>query len=133
MAEPTIARLGTEPEAMHSSRPADAGLDFREPTVPAQYEQLLTNLTRAERAWDDGDCGRNSALEEASSIVFDLLYALDFKQGGELVPRLAGLYGYIASELLAVGRSRDKTRLGHLRDMITTLRQSWYDLPENAA
>ena len=107
--------------------------ELREPTVPEQYELLLTNLARVEQAWQEGDCGRNGALEEASSIVFDLLYALDFKQGGELVPRLAGLYGYIANELLAIGRTKDRARLGHLRDMITTLRQSWYGLSGNAA
>jgi len=97
------------------------------PTVPERYEQLLTNLAQAEREWEaSDDAGRCARLEEASSIVFELLYGLDFKQGGELVPRLAGLYGYIASELLAVGKTRDRARLIQLRDMITTLRQSWY-------
>ena len=96
-------------------------------TIPDQYEQLLAKLARAERELEAGQGGRSTHLEDASGIVFDLLYALDFKQGGELVPRLAALYGYIGNELLNVGRTGDREQLAHLRDMITTLRQSWSD------
>ncbi|HVX41651.1 MAG TPA: flagellar protein FliS [Gemmatimonadaceae bacterium] len=97
-----------------------------EPTIPEQYELLLAKLARAERELEDGQGGRSGHLEEASGIVFDLLYSLDFKKGGELVPRLAALYGYIANELLQVGRTGDRAQLAHLRDMVTSLRQSWY-------
>lgn len=100
--------------------------------IPEQYELLLSKLARAERELESDDAGRSGSLEEASGIVFDLLYSLDFRNGGELVPRLAALYGYIASELLNVGKSRDRVQLAHLRDMITTLRQSWYG-SQNAA
>lgn len=97
-------------------------------SVPEQYEQLLAKLARAERELAEaGAAGRSKHLEEASGIVFDLLYALDFRRGGELVPRLAALYGYIGNELLNVGRTGDRAQLAHLRDMIATLRQSWFD------
>jgi flagellin-specific chaperone FliS len=96
-------------------------------SIPEQYEQLLAKLSKAERELQAGSGGRSAHLEDASGIVFDLLYALDFKKGGELVPRLAALYGYIGNELLNVGRTGDLQQLAHLRDMITTLRQSWYD------
>jgi flagellin-specific chaperone FliS len=98
-----------------------------EQNVPQQYELLLGKLASAEKDFEAGaDAGRSTHLEEASGIVFDLLYSLDFRHGGELVPRLAAVYGYIANQLLAVGKTRDKAQLLHLRDMITTLRQSWY-------
>ena len=104
-----------------------------EQSIPEQYELLLSKIARAERELESGpSLGRSGQLEEASGIVFDLLYSLDFKHGGELVPRLAALYGYIANELLNVGRTGDRVQLGHLRDMITTLRQSWYG-KQNAA
>jgi flagellin-specific chaperone FliS len=95
--------------------------------VPEQYDQLLNHLTRAEQELAaGGSAGRSRHLEEASGIVFDLLYALDFRRGGELVPRLAALYGYIGNQLLNVGRTGDLVQLAHLRDMIATLKQSWY-------
>ena len=98
------------------------------PTVPKQYDQLLHELARAEEDLEAGiSAGRSAHLEEASGIVFDLLYALDFRHGGELVPRLAALYGYIGNELLNVGRTGDRVQLAHLRDMITTLKQSWVE------
>ncbi|HEY4304003.1 MAG TPA: flagellar protein FliS [Gemmatimonadaceae bacterium] len=96
-------------------------------SIPQQYELLLSKLSAAEQDLSTDDaCARSSHLEEAAGIVFDLLYSLDFKTGGELVPRLAALYGYLANELLNVGRTRDRSQLSHLRDMITTLRQAWY-------
>jgi flagellar biosynthetic protein FliS len=96
-------------------------------SIPQQYELLLSKLSAAEQDLSTDDaCARSTHLEEAAGIVFELLYSLDFKTGGELVPRLAALYGYLANELLNVGRTRDRSQLSHLRDMITTLRQAWY-------
>jgi flagellin-specific chaperone FliS len=97
-------------------------------SVPEQYELLLTKLSLAESDFAVPDAvGRSTALEEASGIVFELLYSLDFKHGGELVPRLAAIYGFVANELLRVGKTQDKAQLKQLRDMIATLQQSWYD------
>jgi len=94
--------------------------------IPAQYDLLLAKIALADHVLESHELGGRSAhLEEASGIVFDLLYSLDFKNGGELVPRLAALYGYIGNELLNVGRTGDRIQLGHLRDMIETLKQSW--------
>ncbi|HEY4132910.1 MAG TPA: flagellar protein FliS [Gemmatimonadaceae bacterium] len=95
--------------------------------IPAKYDELLVKLADADRDLEVRDLpGRSSHLEEASGIIFDLLYSLDFRQGGELVPRLAALYGYIASQLLLIGKSRNRTELTHVRDMIKSLKQSWY-------
>src|SRR3954471_12597649 len=95
--------------------------------IPGQYELLLSKLAHAERDMESGEMeGRSRHLEEASGIVFDLLYSLDFRHGGELVPRLAALYGYIANQLLLIGKTRSRADLGHVRDMIKSLRRSWY-------
>jgi flagellin-specific chaperone FliS len=106
-----------------STSRSSVGLDAG---IPDQYDLLLRKLALAERELEAGyQGGRSGHLEEASGIVFDLLYSLDFKNGGELVPRLAALYGYIGNELLNVGRTGDRVQLGHLRVMIATLKQSW--------
>ena len=60
--------------------------------IPERYDELLAKLAEADRYLDRQELpGRSSHLEEASAIVFDLLYSLDFRQGGELAPRLAAL------------------------------------------
>lgn len=95
--------------------------------IARRYDELLAKLAEADRHLERHEIpGRSSHLEEASAIVFDLLYSLDFRQGGELVPRLAALYGYIASQLLIIGKSRNRTDLTHIRDMIRSLKESWY-------
>lgn len=95
--------------------------------IPERYDQLLAKLADADQDLELHDApGRSSHLEEASAMVFDLLYSLDFRQGGELVPRLAALYGYIASQLLLIGKTRSRADLMHVRDMIKSLKQSWY-------
>ena len=125
MSEPQVRRPGEGGISRHTS-PKGHAVVGADSTVPVQYDLLLRKLELAEEELQAGHIGgRSGHLEEASGIVFDLLYSLDFKQGGELVPRLAALYGYMGNELLNVGRTGDRVQLGHLRDMITTLKQSW--------
>jgi flagellar biosynthetic protein FliS len=128
MPEPQQIRTDGADAGASRARDASGATAVVEATVPEQYELLLSKLARAERELASSDVvGRSGHLEEASGIVFDLLYSLDFKHGGELVPRLAALYGYIANELLTIGKSGDRIQLAHVRDMVNTLRQSWYD------
>jgi flagellin-specific chaperone FliS len=125
MSEPQVRRASEAGISRHTGPKGHVAVGA-DSTVPAQYELLLGKLELAEAELRAGHIGgRSGHLEEASGIVFDLLYSLDFKQGGELVPRLAALYGYMGNELLNVGRTGDRVQLGHLRDMITTLKQSW--------
>jgi flagellin-specific chaperone FliS len=55
------------------------------------------------------DVGPYSCLVDASNLVLELLRDLDFKRGGDVAPRLASLYGYVAGELLNVN-SRARSR-----------------------
>jgi flagellar biosynthetic protein FliS len=127
MLEPQLPPGSPGPTIMRSSIRSHTPSEGANLSTPQQYELLLAKLDMAERDLEPDDaCSRSSHLEEASGVVFELLYSLDFKTGGELVPRLAALYGYIANELLNVGRTRDRVQLAHLRDMITTLKQSWH-------
>ena len=102
------------------------GAKAGDPSVLRQYELLQAKLARAASELESGNSiGRSDYLEAASAIIFELLFSLDFKRGGELVPRLAALYGYIGNELLNVSRTKDWEQLGHIRDIITTLQRSW--------
>jgi flagellin-specific chaperone FliS len=115
------AKLSPEAPPVGKARAAEA-------KVSERYSQLLGTLALADRALETGDgARRGESLAEASGIVFDLLYSLDFRCGGETVPRLAAIYGYIGNELLSVGRTGDRQHLAQLRDMVATLRNSWQD------
>lgn len=94
--------------------------------VPAMYERLIGALRRAAAAC----VSRNTAtfkieMEAASATVFELLGTLNFRDGGELTPRLAALYGYFASEILVLGHSADKEPLDRLIEMVEILNGQW--------
>ena len=98
----------------------------REQLVVLLYEHLLANLRRAAVQIERKDIeGRWKSLERASDIVFELLSSLDMDAGGELASRLAALYGYFISEISAVGRTLDRTRLERLTALVSTLHKSW--------
>jgi len=126
MIEPQFDQKSTAAAPRSNTRVSGAS-GLMELSIPDQYDSLLRKLARAERALESKEDGQVGHIEEASAMVFDLLYNLDFKHGGELVPRLAGLYAYLATELANVGRTGDLLKLRHLRDMISTLRRSWTD------
>ncbi|MGI8507757.1 MAG: flagellar export chaperone FliS [Gemmatimonadaceae bacterium] len=94
--------------------------------VPLLYEHLLAHLRRAQAQIQQRDYeGKAASLEKASAIIIELMSALDRDQGGELADRLAALYAYFGSEILAVGRSLDTERLGKTVEMIASLHESW--------
>src|SRR5471030_825241 len=95
--------------------------------VPALYDQLSQSLRRADSANVEGDVTSvKRELHSASTLVFELLATLNFRQGGELTPRLAALYGYFASEILSMGRSADNESLQRLIEMVDMLSGQWH-------
>jgi flagellar protein FliS len=98
----------------------------KELLVPLLYEHLLAQLRRAQVQIQQKDIeGKGVSLEKASSIVIELLATLDREQGGELAQRLAALYAYFGSEILAIGRNLSLTKLEKLIEMISSLHESW--------
>lgn len=94
--------------------------------VPLLYEHLLAQLRRAQAQIQQREYeGKAASLEKASAIVIELMGALDRDKGGELADRLAALYAYFGSEILAIGRSLDTGRLGKMTEMISSLHESW--------
>lgn len=94
--------------------------------VPAMYERLIGALRRAAEACSGGNASvLKGEMEAASATVFELLGTLNFKEGGELTPRLAALYGYFASEILVLGHSADRESLDRLIEMVEILNGQW--------
>ena len=94
--------------------------------VPAMYARLIGALRRAAEAWTAGNSSvLKGEMEAASSTVFELLGTLNFKDGGELTPRLAALYGYFASEILVLVHAADRESLDRLIEMVEILNGQW--------
>ena len=102
--------------------------------VPLVYEHLLSSLSRARVQIQARDLeGKAASLQKASDIVFELLTSLDEAQGGDLARDLASLYGFLASEILAVGRSLDTEHLQRLIAIVSELHEAWVQAAEQVA
>jgi len=94
--------------------------------VPLLYEHLLAHLRRAQVQIQQRDFeGKGVSLEKASAIIIELISTLDRDKGGELAQRLAALYAYFGTEVVAIGRSLDTEKLTKMIDMIASLHESW--------
>ena len=102
--------------------------------VPLLYEHLLAHLRRAAMQIEARDlAGKAVSLEKGSAIVMELLASLDHEQGGEIASRLAALYSFWTTELLAIGRSLDTAQLGRLIGMIVELHEAWTEAAERVS
>ncbi|MEO7041766.1 MAG: flagellar export chaperone FliS [Gemmatimonadaceae bacterium] len=94
--------------------------------VPLLYEHLLAQLRRAQVQIQQRDFeGKAASLEKATAIVIELMGSLDREKGGELAQRLAALYAYFGTEILAIGRTLDIGRLTKVMEMASSLHESW--------
>ena len=94
--------------------------------IPATYERLCSALRGATQAQTAGEPLRvKQELDAALSLVFSLLGTLNYKDGGELAPRLGALYGYFASEILVLMHSPDQAALDRVIEMVNILNGQW--------
>jgi len=97
-----------------------------ESLVVLLYERLLIELRRAHRQIDEGDFeGKAQSLSRSTSILFELMAALNHEVGGELSGRLSALYSYIIREIQEVDRTLDTDRLDRLVDLVKPLHDAW--------
>lgn len=94
--------------------------------IPLMYQNLLVNLKRGAVHIRNGDInGKFEALSTAQDIVYELLSALDFEQGGEIAPRLASLYAFWVKEISEAGRQLQPDRLERVAGMVASIHESW--------
>jgi flagellar protein FliS len=89
------------------------------------YDRLALDLERAEAAVVAGDReDRNTQLQHAQEIVLELRGSLDIAawDGG---PRLAALYTWLLSELIAANVKGDLRRVTDCRKIVEPLRDAW--------
>ncbi|HLV27047.1 MAG TPA: flagellar export chaperone FliS [Gemmatimonadales bacterium] len=102
--------------------------------VPLMFEHLLLNLRRAAKCMEQADVGgRATHLGKASAILFELMGSLDRERGGAVAGQLGSLYGFLASELMDVGRSNDSQRLQRIIGMVAELHDGFRQAAESVA
>src|SRR5215831_2044471 len=79
------------------------------------FEHAHANLLRARHAVQSGNIEvRVEAIGKARAAISELLASLDVERGGDLARNLSGVYTFILSELVNVGRRRDGGQLERL-------------------
>ena len=90
------------------------------------YGFVLSNLRQALRAIGARDYEAKSRhLCRALEGVQELLASLDRDAGGDFAGRLAGLYAFFGTEIVAVDRVLDTARLERLIGLIASLHEAW--------
>lgn len=67
----------------------------------------------------------NNAVLKAQDIVTELMVSLDFEKGGDLAPKLFGLYRYFNEQLMEGNINKDVAPLKNVRTMMNELREAW--------
>jgi flagellar protein FliS len=89
------------------------------------YDRLVLDLMQGEEALRAGE--RETAHERithAQEIVLELRTSLDLEAWSG-APGLAGLYGFLLTELIGANIARDAGRVAACRALIEPLRDAW--------
>ena len=67
----------------------------------------------------------NNAVLKAQDIVTELMVSLDFDKGGDIAPKLFGLYRYFNEQLMEANVRKEAEPLRAVRSMMSELRGAW--------
>lgn len=68
------------------------------------------------------------AIGRTQAIVEELLATLDLERGGEIAPRLQGIYVYCLRMLNEARFKKDTAKLQEIAGLLADLRESWAEL-----
>ena len=97
--------------------------------VSILYNELLNCVDVLAAAAARGQVlATNEYAHKARAILLSLQSGLDFDQGGDLAPMLAGLYSAITEELNARIADGDVQRMAELRIAIESVVHAWNEI-----
>jgi len=67
----------------------------------------------------------NNAILKAQDIITELMVSLDFEKGGEIAPKLFGLYRFFNDELMKANINKDAAPARSVRDLMSELLDAW--------
>ena len=90
------------------------------------YDRLILDLSRAERALQDGDrAAAAPCVGHAQEIVGELIGMLDVR-AWDGADALLSIYGFVLRELFDAGASGDVTRIVSCRTLLEPLCLAWH-------
>jgi flagellar secretion chaperone FliS len=96
------------------------------------YDRLVLDLMQAEEALRGTDREQaHEKLTHAQEIVLELRTSLDVEAWSG-APGLAGLYGYLLTELIGANIARDADRVAACRSLVEPLRDAWREAAASA-
>jgi flagellar protein FliS len=67
----------------------------------------------------------NTSILKAQDIITELMVSLDFDQGGDIAPKLFGLYRFFNEQLMQGNIRKEAEPLQSVRTMMSDLRGAW--------
>lgn len=99
------------------------------------YEGALNFLqTAKECATLNDTSGRANNINRASAIIFELLNALDFEQGGKVANNLRDLYVFLLLRLIEANKGNKPAVIAECIPILETLHGAWNEamfIPKN--
>jgi flagellar protein FliS len=89
------------------------------------YDRLILDLGQGEQAIRAGQTElANDKITHAQEIVIELRVSLDVEAWSG-APGLAGLYGFLLTELIGANIAKDADRVKACRELVEPLRDAW--------
>ena len=93
------------------------------------YEGAIKFTSLAVESMAKGDvANQGKYIQKAHDIINVLSFALDFKKGGDVAPRLESLYQFALSQLTLANIKSDKKPLQAVLNILTPLLEAWTQL-----
>lgn len=86
-----------------------------------QLDSAVDLLERQTRALDQ----ISNRILKAQDIITELMVSLDFEKGGEIAPKLFGLYRYFNDRLMEANINKDAEPIKAIRGLMSELRDAW--------
>jgi len=86
--------------------------------------QLKTALTELESSQPRLDLVHN-AIVKSQDIITELMVSLDFDKGGEIAPKLFGLYRFFSDQLMDANINKKSEPLALVSRLMSELRGAW--------
>lgn len=97
----------------------------------AAIRQIDTAVGHLESGTKQLDLINNSVLK-AQDIITELMVSLDFEKGGEIAPKLFGLYRFFNEQLMEGNVRKEAEPLRAVSSMMRELRGAWAQIANTA-